>query len=91
MKVIMKITQINNFNQSTFDFSKIVDDCGAFDEVLQPVGHVDSHVDGRTVNPDFEDSVKEAETHAEEFDHEDDDEGGEGRVERVQVVLDLLK
>ena len=41
------------------------------------------------MDSDLEDTVEEAETHAKELDHQDDDEGGEGRVERVQVVLDL--
>jgi hypothetical protein len=41
------------------------------------------------VDADLEDAVEEAETHAEELDHEDDNEGSKRRVERVQVVLDL--
>lgn len=41
------------------------------------------------MDADLEDAVEEAETHAEELDHEDDDEGCKRRVERVQVVLDL--
>jgi hypothetical protein len=41
------------------------------------------------VNADLEDAVEEAETHAEELDHEHDDERSKRRVEGVQVVLDL--
>jgi hypothetical protein len=43
------------------------------------------------VKPDFEYSVEEAETHAEELDHQHDDERCERRVERVQVVLNLIR
>ncbi len=74
----------------TFNFSQIVDDCGSFDQVLNSVGHVDGQIDGGTVKPDFEYSVEEAETHAEELDHQHDDERRERRVERVQVVLNLI-
>ncbi len=43
------------------------------------------------MKPDFEYSVEEAETHAEELDHQHDDERCERRVERVQVVLNLIR
>ena len=42
------------------------------------------------MKPNFKDAIEEAETHTEELDHQHNDEGGEGRVESVQVVLDLL-
>ncbi len=38
---------------------------------------------------DLKDPVEETETHAEELDHEHDDERSKRRVEGVQVVLDL--
>ena len=74
---------------ATFDFSQVVDDSCALDQVLDSIGHVDGQVDGGTVEPDPEDAVEEADAHAEELDHQHDDEGGERRVEGVQVVLGL--
>jgi hypothetical protein len=41
------------------------------------------------VYADLKDPVEETETHAEELDHEHDDERSKRRVEGVQVVLDL--
>jgi hypothetical protein len=72
-----------NYTGQTFNFSQVVDDRGALDQVLDSVGHVDGQVDGGAVEPDPEDAVEEADAHAEELDHQHDDEGCECRVKCV--------
>jgi len=72
-----------NYTGQTFNFSQVVDDGGALDQVLDSVSHVDGQVDGGAVETDPEDAVEEADAHAEELDHQHDDEGCESRVKGV--------